>query len=107
MSISELSPKEVARLVKDVESTEPRDLDVEALKPLLLEAAARFHVTVYGILSRGRTKSVAAARQWAMAEARVRFGWSLTEVGRAFGRHHTTVISACAVQSGKRRVRVA
>ena len=59
------------------------------------EAAARFAVEPEIILSRDRHRSVAAARIWAMAECRSRYGWSYPEVGKAFERDASTAQNAC------------
>jgi chromosomal replication initiation ATPase DnaA len=71
-------------------------LDLRALQPILTEAAKRHHVSVEGILGKRVTGSVAAARRWAMFEARERLKWSYPEIAVAFQRRdHTTVMSAC------------
>lgn len=85
---------------------------IPAFEALLVEASALFHVTPQLIVGRRKTKTVCAARRWAMQQARARFGWSLPEVGRAFGgRDHTTVLHACQsdewreVKSFRRKVK--
>ena len=59
----------------------------------ILDTAAGLHgVRAEALLGRGRTKAVTRARRQAMAEIRDRYGWSLSEIGRLFGRDHTTVM---------------
>lgn len=69
-------------------------LENQAFMSVVTEAAHRFAVTVDAVLGRGRTKSVVAARQWAMCECRARYSWSYPELGRVFKRDHATVMHA-------------
>jgi chromosomal replication initiator protein len=71
--------------------------DVAALEPILIEAATMFHVTPNTIIGRSQSATVSKARRWAMRAARERLGWSYHELGRAFGRDHSTVVYACQV----------
>lgn len=62
----------------------------------IIEQSARMHlVAPQDILSKSRTRTVSRARRWAMRQARLRFGWSYPELGKAFDRDHTTVLYAC------------
>jgi chromosomal replication initiation ATPase DnaA len=56
-----------------------------------------FRIPALALRSRGRSASVARARQVAMYLAHVAFGLSLTEVGRLFSRDRTTVAHGCSV----------
>ena len=59
-----------------------------------VRASARLHdVAAVAILRGERGRTVDGARQVAMC-ALVISGWSLSDTGRAFGRHHTTVMYA-------------
>jgi hypothetical protein len=58
------------------------------------EAANQFLVTPASVLGRSRSKGVAAARAMAMALVRRRTRLSYPELGRVFGRDHTTVMVA-------------
>lgn len=69
--------------------------DVAALEPILIEAAALFHVTPNAIVGRSQSATASKARRWAMRTARERLAWSYPELGRAFGRDHSTVVYAC------------
>ena len=62
-------------------------------------AAARHAVTPEAIEGRGRTGAVAAARAavWCWLRAR---GWSYPEIGAAWGRDHTTIMSAVRKHGG-------
>jgi len=82
-----------------------RDGERESLGRRLIEAVVgvAFAVELEDLqkASRGRAK-VAFARQVAMYLAHVQFGWSLSEVGRIFGRDRTTVSHACALVEDRR-----
>lgn len=68
--------------------------------PAVVAISARV-VALYGlesvelIFGRARSKTIAEARAVAMWAARLRLGWSYPELGRAFDRDHTTILSAC------------
>lgn len=69
----------------------------DVLAEIVREAAARFAVDEAEVLAPSnqpgaRCKSAAAARRYAMALARLRTGCSYPELGRAFGRDHTSCI---------------
>lgn len=59
------------------------------------EAAQRHGVTADAVLGRDRKRRVAHARFEVMRRLRAD-GWSLTQIGRALGRHHTTVLHGLA-----------
>jgi chromosomal replication initiation ATPase DnaA len=56
------------------------------------EAARLFLVDARDVMSKCRTKSVAAARGYAMALVRRRTTLSYPEIGRLFGRDHSSVM---------------
>lgn len=56
--------------------------------------AREHHVTVAAMCSPRKTVSLHAARRAAWAELRATTKLSLTELGRLFGRHYSTVIHA-------------
>ena len=67
----------------------------------IIDAVCRqYHITRAALLSRDRHKCVAEARKVAFFLTRALTSLSYPEMGRAFGRDHTTVIS------GVRSVRV-
>ena len=66
----------------------------EIVWSLYREAAQLFGVDPAELGTRCRSRSVAGARMVAVALARVRFGWSYPELGKAFGRDHTTCMHA-------------
>lgn len=56
--------------------------------------AKRHGLTLEQLLSRTRTARIASARALAIALCRECTGFSSTEIGRAFGRDHTTMLNA-------------
>jgi chromosomal replication initiator protein len=52
-------------------------------------------VSVEDLISRDRHKNVSAARHEIMYWIRTKLKWSYPEIGRLFGRDHTTVLDAC------------
>lgn len=52
-------------------------------------------VLVEELVGRGRTKNVSAARHEIMYWIRTKMKWSFPEIGKLFGRDHTTVLLAC------------
>ena len=64
------------------------------VRPTLSLAAQSWGVPVDSLTSRGRSQSVADARALAMWMVRRTFGYSYPELGRIFGRDHTTCIVA-------------
>lgn len=69
---------------------------------IIEETAGYFGVSVREIMGRSRSKSVASARKEAMRKVR-ELGFSYPEIGRMFGRDHTTVVSACRGKNRRRR----
>ena len=63
------------------------ELNIEAL---VATCAAREHTTVERVMGRGRHAEVVRARVavWRVLRAH---GWSLTRIGRFFGRDHSTI----------------
>lgn len=67
----------------------------EPLFSVVIRVVARYYsITPEDILSRDRTKSATIARGTAMYVARLAGDFSYTEIGDAFKREHTTVMSA-------------
>ncbi len=67
----------------------------EPLFQVVIRVVARYYsVTPEKILSDDRSKSAAVARRTAMYVARLAGDFSYTEIADAFGREHTTVMSA-------------
>ena len=62
---------------------------------LVLDVCKSYHATFEEISGRSRELRVSRARQaaWSLLEAR---GLSRSEIGRAFGRDHTTVVAGIA-----------
>lgn len=59
-----------------------------------ISAAARYYgITPQEVVSRTQTRTPTKARQAAFAALHQIYGWSKCEIGRHFGRDHTTVIS--------------
>lgn len=69
----------------------------------VMRACEEYDVAYGEVMGRSRSQRVVMARHQAMTELYFA-GWSLSELGRVFGRDHTTVLSA--VRKAK-RVRVA
>ena len=88
---SPLTPESVAYQLDTIAGPDPR---TEVSPQQVLEAVARqFGVSVEQILGRGRTASVAQARQTTMYLLNVELGMPPTAVGRFLsGRNHSTVI---------------
>jgi chromosomal replication initiator protein len=72
-------------------SLQPREASLEAIQDA---AAAAFDLSRDRILARDRSPKVALARQIAMYLARELTDVSLPEIGRGFGRDHSTVLHA-------------
>lgn len=67
---------------------------------IVLTVASSWGLTDEALYGRDRSKTVSSARKEAMRQVRLLLGFSYPEIGRMFGRHHTSVMYAC---SGKRR----
>ena len=59
------------------------------------------HIDLPVVLSASRDKRVVYHRR-ALAHALRGLGWSLPRIGRALGRHHTSVLSLLKIQGWKR-----
>lgn len=70
-----------------------RTLSQATRDAIVAKVARRTALPAGAILGRGRTAEVAAARHRAMRALRA-MGYSFPEIGRAFGRDHSTVIHA-------------
>jgi chromosomal replication initiation ATPase DnaA len=87
-------------LASEVERTylrRPRNCEPARRQAVLWSAelaCEAYGVTREEVLGNRRTLAGARARGLAMALCRARYGWSYPETGAAFGRDHTTVISA-------------
>jgi len=82
----------------------PRDPRMlRAIMPAVMEASEVFGVPPESVLGRDQHQSVVRARFLAMSVCRERYGWSTTEIGRAFGRDHTTVVHALQASCGALR----
>ncbi len=64
------------------------------VRPSLAFAAQAWGVPVDALMASGRSQSVADARALAMWIVRRTFGYSYPELGRIFGRDHSTCIVA-------------
>lgn len=67
---------------------------LEIVWSLYREAAEMFAVEPAELGTRSRSQSVARARMVAIGIARARYGWSFPELGKAFGRDHSTCMHA-------------
>lgn len=82
-----------------------------AVGPAVNAAAAYYGVSSKQVYAHGRAKTASSARQVAMYLSRIVLGFSYPEIGKAFDRDHTTVMSACKkvteLRVGDRRYNVA
>jgi chromosomal replication initiation ATPase DnaA len=67
---------------------------IPPIRRIQLEVCEEYGITLQAMLSRRRRPKLVEARREAMTLARLTKA-SYSEIGRAFGRHHTTVMSAC------------
>jgi chromosomal replication initiator protein len=68
---------------------------VHTVREVQEQTCAAFGVTLEELLSSSRAQPVAWPRQVAMYLARELTGATLPQIGRAFGKNHTTVLHAC------------
>lgn len=61
---------------------------------MIQRVADRHGVSLVDVMGADRDQAVSHARFEAMYRVRARFGDSLSQIGRLFGRHHTTVLHA-------------
>ena len=73
------------------------DTERAAVLDIVVETARVFEVTTKDILSNSRKQRFVQPRQVAMYVARHYTAMSFPELGRAFGRDHTTIQHACGV----------
>ena len=67
---------------------------IDAVYKIIVGVAAECGVSTDAVLSRSRLKSVTRARALAMLVIRKRYLFSTPEIGKVFGRDHTTVLAA-------------
>lgn len=60
-----------------------------------LEYCERYGITLDEMLGRSKRAPIVKARQEAMAQVRMRLGYSYPRIGRLFKRDHTTALWAC------------
>ncbi len=72
----------------------------DVVAALVAEFGSHRGVGLDEVLSKGKSKVVFEVRARCMRAARERFGWSYPEIGKAFNRDHTTVMSA--IKAGMR-----
>ena len=70
---------------------------------IIAQVARERGLTPADITGRDTTARIAAARQEAMLRARELTGQSLPQIGRSFGRDHTTVLAGCRAAERRRR----
>lgn len=100
MTTPELTPSALVSCADGEE--EPRPVRVTLLA--IIGRACEEHYVTYGeVRGRDRYARIARARHQVWRELRA-LGWSLSEIGREFGVHHTTVLSA--VNKVPKKVRV-
>lgn len=87
--------------LRDLFSVQDRSVSVGGIQKSVAEFS---RVTLADLLSDKRTRSIARARQVAMALTKELTTLSLKEIGHAFGgRDHTTVMHACRLIEGLRK----
>jgi chromosomal replication initiator protein len=90
---TDISIELAENVLKNILNTEVIRVTVERIQH---EVGSEFGVTIEGLKSRKRTKSLTVPRQVAMYLCRQLTDLPLVEIGQAFGgRDHTTVIHAC------------
>lgn len=75
-------------------STSPRAPAVPSLPSILQVVASEFQLQVSDLTARNNARSVAGPRQISMYLCKRLTPASVSEIGRAFGKHHTTVLYA-------------
>ena len=90
---TDISIELAEKVLKNILNTEVIRVTVERIQH---EVGSEYGVTIEGLKSRKRTKSLTVPRQVAMYLCRQLTDLPLVEIGQAFGgRDHTTVIHAC------------
>ncbi len=90
----EVLEKGVAAILKAGESKQAASPTVLSMDRIVEVVAAHFGVPVEDIMGRGKPRQVALARRTAMYLVRRIMGRSYPEIGKFFGRHHSTVMYA-------------
>jgi chromosomal replication initiator protein len=96
---TDISIELAEKVLKNILTTEVVRVTVERIQH---EVGSEFGVSIEGMKSRKRTKSLTVPRQVAMYLCRQLTDLPLVEIGQAFGgRDHTTVIHACDKVEGE------
>lgn len=89
------------KVIEEVKSINP---GLNPTPPMILQTVSNFYsVPVDQILSDRRSKDTVQPRQMAMYLVRKMTNYSLPEIGKVFGRDHTTVMHACDKIDGDRK----
>ena len=89
------------KVIEEVKSISP---GLNPTPPMILQTVSNFYsVPVDQILSDRRSKDTVQPRQMAMYLVRKMTNYSLPEIGKVFGRDHTTVMHACDKIDGDRK----
>ena len=89
----ELAREALRDKLRSIDAAPPRSSRHDRLRVVQQRVAAEWGVTVDGLQSKTRTKTLTIPRQVAMSLAREILGLQLVEIGQAFGgRDHSTVI---------------
>lgn len=78
--------------LKDIVDSQERKITIELIQQVVAEF---YNITVESLMSPRRTADITYPRQMAMYLAREMTDMSLKNIGQAFGRDYSTVISAC------------
>jgi chromosomal replication initiation ATPase DnaA len=62
-----------------------------AIKAIMVQVADQYHVSIAELAGDSAERLTVIARRAAMIELRLK-GFALTQIGRVFGKHHTTVL---------------
>ena len=82
----------VDELLRDIFAAHYRQVSIEQIQSVVAE---HYKLSKAELLGDCKSRSVARPRQMAMVMARGLTSRSLPEIGRAFNRDHSTVLSAC------------
>ncbi len=92
LSGSDITLDYASECLRDMFAVHARQVTIENIKK---EVASYYNIPVRDFMSKRRNQSLARPRQIAMALAKELTQHSLTEIGEAFDRDHTTVMHAC------------
>lgn len=92
------SPRRLAR-----PKTIPIRVPNYPVEVIVARVAVELGVTAEDVFSRAKSKTIARARAAAMREARAKYGFSYPELGRFFGRDHTSVMYALKGKKSRAR----